>query len=56
MIKNRNIQMGLLVFLITLIGLITFAEFYPEDNSNALEKQSEKTNFNERDNLEIAIK
>jgi hypothetical protein len=45
MIKNRNIQMGLLVFLITLIGLITFSELYPE-------KQSEKT----QDKLEIAIK
>ena len=46
--------MGLLVFLITLIGLFTFAEFYPVDN--ALEKQVVKTNFNDQDNLKITIK
>ena len=40
MIKNRNIQMGLLVFLITLIGLIAFAELYPKDNLERVEKQS----------------
>ncbi|MCF6294613.1 MAG: hypothetical protein L3J25_02850 [Flavobacteriaceae bacterium] len=55
MIKNRNIQMGLLVFLITLIGLIAFAELYPENNLERIEKQSVKTDINKQDKLEIAI-
>ena len=49
MIKNKNIQMGLLVFFITLIGLITLAEFYPQD-------QSESTDVNVQEKLEIAAK
>lgn len=49
MIKNRNIQMGLLVFFITLIGLLTFAEFYPEE-------QSVRTEINAQEKLEVASK
>ncbi len=48
MIKNRNIQTGLIVFLITLIGLITLAEFYPEESVTADVDAQEK--------LEIAAK
>ncbi len=47
--------MGLLVFLITLIGLIAFAGLYPENNLERIEKQSVKTDINEQDKLEIAI-
>ncbi|MCH7523455.1 MAG: hypothetical protein IIC74_00240 [Bacteroidetes bacterium] len=49
MIKNKNIQMGLLVFFITLIGLLTLAKFYPED-------QSVTTDVNAQEKLEIASK
>ncbi len=49
MIKNKNIQMGLLVFFITLIGLITLAEFYPQD-------QSETIDVYAQEKLEIAAK
>ena len=49
MIKNRNIQMGLLVFLITLIGLIALVELYPEE-------QSETADVIAQEKLEIAVK
>ena len=56
MIKNKNLQMGLFVFFITLITLITFIEFYPEDDSNALENQSETIDKDTQEKLEVAIK
>ncbi|MCK5402061.1 MAG: hypothetical protein KAJ28_10550 [Flavobacteriaceae bacterium] len=56
MIKNKNFQMGLLVFLITLIGLITFAELYPKNNLETIERESAKTDFNEQDNLDFGIR
>lgn len=49
MIKNKNIQIGLLVFFITLIGLLTLAKFYPED-------QSVTTGINVQEKLEIVSK
>ena len=51
MIKNRNLQTGLLVFVITLIGLIAFAQLYPEDHMDNIEKAE----LNTQDNLDIAI-
>ena len=56
MIKNKNLQTGLLVFLITLIGLITLAKFHPEDDLNTLENQSEITDNYAKEKLEIAEK
>ena len=55
MIKNRNLQTGLLVFVVTLIGLIAFAQFYPQDNLDIIENQFEKADLNKQDNLDIAI-
>ena len=55
MIKNRNLQTGLLVFVVTLIGLIAFTQFYPQDNLDIIENQYEKTDLNKQDNLDIAI-
>jgi len=49
MIKNKDIQIGLLVFFITLIGLISLAEFYPQD-------QSETIDVYAQEKLEIAAK
>ena len=49
MIKNKNIQMGVLVFLITLVGLITLVKLYPEE-------KSETTDVIAQEKLEIAIK
>ncbi len=49
MIKNKDIQIGLLVFFITLIGLLTLTKFYPED-------QSVTTDVNTQEKLEIAFK
>ena len=56
MIKNKNLQMGLLVFFITLIGLIALAQFYPNDNLNALENQSETIDKDTQEKLDIAVK
>lgn len=56
MIKNKNLQMGLLVFFITLIALIILVEFYTEDDLNALENQPETIESNAKEKLEIAVK
>jgi len=56
MIKNKNLQMGLLVFVLTLIGLIVFAEFYSENNLDDTDKQSVTTEGNVNEKLEIAVK
>ena len=55
MIKRRNFLMGLLVFIITLIGLIVFAELYQEEDSIGLENNS-ITAKDTQQNLDIAIK
>ena len=55
MIKNRNLQTGLLVFIVTLIGLIAFAQLYQEDNMDIIENQFEKADLNKQDDLDIAI-
>jgi hypothetical protein len=54
MIKNKNLQVGLLVFVVTLIGLIAFAQLYPEDKLDIIENQHVKANLNKQDNLDIA--
>jgi hypothetical protein len=56
MIKNKNLKMGLLVFFITLIGLIAFTELYPKDNLERAKKQSVTTDVNAKEKLEIASK
>ena len=55
MIKNKNVQAGLIVFVVTLIGLITFAQLHPKDNLDIIENQHEKSDVNKQDNLDIAI-
>ena len=54
MIKNKNLQMGLLVFFITLIVLITLV-VYPEEDSNALENQPETIDKDTQEKLETAV-
>ena len=55
MIKNKNVQAGLIVFVVTLIGLITFTQLHPKDNLDIIENQHEKSDVNKQDNLDIAI-
>ena len=43
MIKNKNLKIGLLVFIITLIGLITLVELYPEDKLDVVGSKSVNT-------------
>jgi len=56
MIKNKNLQMGLLVFVITLIGLIVFTKLYPIGDIKAIDNQIENTDLKISKNLDIAIK
>ena len=49
MIKNKNLKIGLLVFIITLIGLITLAELYPENKLDVVEIKSGNTDINAED-------
>ena len=55
MIRNRNIQTGLLVFFITLAGLFTVVTFYPENNVDN-ENQTITKDVIEQEKLEIASK
>ena len=54
MIKNKNLKVGLLVFFLTLIGLITFAELYPENNLDEVGEKSVTTDKTTNQQLEIA--
>ena len=55
MIKNKNLQTGLLVFVVTLIGLIAFAQYTPKNSLDIIENKIEKTNLKEYDSLNIAF-
>ncbi len=55
MIKNKNLQTGLLVFVVTLIGLIAFAQYTPKNNLDIIENKIEKTDLTEHRNLDIAF-
>ncbi len=55
MIKNKNLHTGLLVFVITLIGLIAFAQYTPKNNLDIIENKIEKTDLTEHRNLDIAF-
>ena len=54
MIKNKSLKVGLLVFILTLIGLIALAEFYPDNNLDEVGNKSETTNTTTNQQLEIA--
>lgn len=54
MIKNRNLKMGLIVLVITLIGLIAFAKLHPEEGIDIINNHYEKAENNTQDNLDIA--
>jgi hypothetical protein len=53
MIKNRNLQTGLLVFIATLIALIAFAQLPPTQEMEL--NTIEKTDLAEREQLDIAF-
>lgn len=55
MIRNKNLQTGLLVFVLTLTALIAFAQYTPKNNLDIIENKIEQTDQTKYRHLDIAF-
>lgn len=56
MLKNKNLQTGLLVFVVTLIGLIAFAQFQPKDNLQNIEGKIDQADLKPVQDSDIVLR